>query len=241
MNADLNLARLVKQVGDVAIYDVIGSQDHERIEALLSIYAHLFPQYAHYTPRMRRRVYKPSENAEGHVVHYWLVEVDGQPAGIRTFRYNPKRRCGIAHALAIGPDYRATSVKGLQLSQFIINSCLHQITNDAIIRGLPKPCGMVNEVQYLSLMKHYETMGIQRLNIDYREPVFPETDSGAVQFHPMHLAILPDPDAGCDLTDKAVIADFALAYLVDHYGLLEDNQDVQTILTSINNSSRDYQ
>ncbi len=234
-------ARLVRAVGAVCIYDVLDSADQQRIDALLKIYADLFPQYAHYTARMQQRVYKPAENAAGHVVHYWLVEVNQQAAGIRTFRYIPSRRCGIAHALAVYPEFRHKMVNGMRLSHFIIVSCLEQIIEDAKQRGLPAPCGMVNEVDYPNLMKHYEMMGIHRLNIDYKEPIFSKNGTHEIEFHPMFLGLLPNPEANCDFADKSVISNFALAYLVDHYGLNEDNQDVQKILQSVNDLHGDEQ
>ena len=52
------------------------------------------------------------QHREGHVLHYWLIEVDGKPAGIRTFRYVRHRHCGLAHALAIDPSYREVMIEG---------------------------------------------------------------------------------------------------------------------------------
>src|SRR5687767_4296969 len=156
-------ARLVRQAGNVSIYDLLGSGDTHRLEKMLGLYARLFPQYEHYVPRMRRRAQFGNEYREGHVVHYWLVEVDGQPAGLRTFRYVRNRHCGLAHALAIDPAFRNVMVNGRRLSVFIIYECLEQVIRDAREKGDPPVFGMVNEVEPDRLMEHYIRNGLVQL------------------------------------------------------------------------------
>lgn len=234
------LEPVVKQ-DSVAIYELLGSGDEKRVEALLSLYARLFPQYAHYVPRMRRRAPFPSPNSRGHVVHYWLAEVDGKPAGLRTFRCIPERRCGLAHALAIHPDYREVRVNGQRLSTFIIYNCLDQVIRDAQALGKPSVLGMVNEVEYEHLMEHYSRQGIIKLPVQYLEPIFPEPDGNRtraqeldlVQLSPMYFGILPNPALPMKTYPPEVLADFVLAFLVDHYGLPEDHQAVRLALNSI--------
>lgn len=140
-------AKLIKQAGNVAIYDLLGSADSERVEKMLELYARLFPQYQHYVPRMRRRAQFENEHRPGHVVHYWLVEVDGVPAGLRTFRYIRGRHCGVAHALAVDPKFRTVMVGDKRLAVFVIYECLAQIIRDAQEKGDTPPLGMVNEVE----------------------------------------------------------------------------------------------
>ncbi|HCK65831.1 MAG TPA: hypothetical protein DHW49_06175, partial [Anaerolineae bacterium] len=79
--------RLVTQRENTAIYELLGSGDDKRIEAMLGLYQMLFPQYQHYIQRMRRRAQYPNEHRENNIVHYWLIEIDGKPVGLRTFRY----------------------------------------------------------------------------------------------------------------------------------------------------------
>lgn len=225
----------------VAIYELLGSGDETRGEALLALYAKLFPQYAHYVPRMRRRLPFPSANSRGQIVHYWLLEVDGQPAGLRTFRCVPARRCGLAHALAIDPAFRSVQVKEQRLSTFIIYNCLAQAIRDAEEQKQPPIFGMVNEVESERLMAHYRTQGIIQLPVRYVEPIFPPPEPGRdraqelalVQTAPMFLGLLPNPNLPTQDYSAEILRDFVLAFLVDHYGLPEEHDAVRTALASI--------
>ncbi len=234
-------ARLVVQKDSVAVYELLGSGDDQRIEAMLGLYQTLFPQYQHYVQRMRRRAKFKNEHREGNVVHYWLIEVNGNPAGLRTFRYVRHRHCGLAHALAIHPDFRETLVDNKKLSVFIIYECLHQIIRDAKERNDPPPLGMVNEVETNRLMEHYERNGLIQLPLKYVEPIFPPVAEGAsredelaqVRFSPMHMGFLPNPEAKINTYTKAMMTDFVLAFLVDHYGLPENHPVLLETLNSI--------
>jgi hypothetical protein len=234
-------AKLIFEQGNVAIYDVLNSDDTPRIEALLELYGRLFPQYQRYTPRMRRRAQFGSEHREGHIVHYWLVEVDGQPAGLRTFRYVKKRHCGLAHALAVDPLFRKVEVQGKRLAVFIIYECLAQIIRDAAEQGDTPPLGMVNEVEPERLMEHYTRNGLVQLPIQYVEPIFPPEVEGrsradelaATVFAPMRMGFLPNPNMKIETYSRAMITEFALAFLSDHYGLPENHPTVISVLASI--------
>ncbi len=234
-------ARLVLNEERTAIYDLTGSEDQARIESLLGLYERLFPRYRHYVPRMRRRLQYQPEHRPGHVVHYWLVEVDGQPAGIRTFRYVRGRRCGLAHALAVDPAFRDIRVRDAKLSIFVIHECLNQVIRDAVERSDPPPLGMVNEVEPDRLMEHYIQNGLVQLPIQYKEPIFPppdengnrEAELAAITFSPMHLGFLPNPRLNIGKYTRSMIADFALAFLTDHYGLPADHQVTLEVLRTI--------
>ncbi|MCZ2128130.1 MAG: GNAT family N-acetyltransferase [Anaerolineales bacterium] len=237
-------ARLAVEEGNVAIYDVLGSGDHERIEALLELYARLFPQYEHYVPRMRRRAEFGAEHRAGHIVHYWLAEVDGRPAGLRTFRYVRNRHCGLAHALAVDPAFRGTTVGGKRLAVFMIYECLNQIIRDAQAAGDEPPLGMVNEVDPDELMKHYIRNGLIQLPIDYVEPIFApeaqgrsrEDEINAAEFHPMKMGFLPNPQVKIEGYSKEMIENFALAFLTDHYGVPAEHPAVRQTLSTIKRS-----
>ena len=234
-------ARLVKQVESVAVYDLLGSGDTARIEKMLGLYAKLFPQYQHYVPRMRRRAQFANEYRAGHVVHYWLVEVDGQPAALRTFRYVHARRCGLAHALAVEPSFREVMVGDHRLAVFIIYECLAQIIHDAEQRGDVPVLGMVNEVEPHRLMEHYMRNGLVHLPLKYVEPIFPPEMEGrsrseelaATRFSPMHIGFLPNPKAKVEEYTSEMISSFAKAFLVDHYGLPEQHPAVLEVLETI--------
>ncbi len=230
-------ARLIRMDGSVKVWELNGSGDEARIEAMLELYARLFPQYAHYVPRMRQRARFGEEHRLGHIVHYWLIEVDGQPAGLRTFRYIRTRNCGIAIALAVDPIFREVLVNGYKLSMFLIHTCLDQIITDAEQIGAPPVLGMVSEVEFPRLMEHYKHNGMQELPIKYLEPIFPPklkvNEAAPIQFMPTILGFLPNPKLGGHAYDAKNVADFALAFLVDHYGLPVDHPQVQAVLNSI--------
>src|SRR5258707_13836236 len=190
---------------------------------------------------MRRRAAFDEEHRAGHVVHYWLVEINGRPAGIRTFRYVRERHCGIAIALAVDPAFREMVVEGQRLSLFLIHACLEQIVEDAQRLGDQPPFGMVNEVEYPRLMDHYKHYGILELPVKYVEPVFPPEDEGRsrveelkmVDFLPTSLGFLPNPALNGRAYNIEEVPHFALAFLVDHYGLPAEHPQVQAALDSI--------
>lgn len=233
--------RLVTQRENTAIYELLGSGDEQRIESMLGLYQMLFPQYQHYIQRMRRRAQYPNEHRENNIVHYWLIEIDGKPVGLRTFRYVSHRHCGLAHALAIHPDFREVVVEDKKLSVFIIYECLHQIIRDAKENGDAPVLGMVNEVETSRLMEHYERNGLIQLPLKYVEPIFSpeslgksrEEELAMIKFSPMHMGFLPNPEIKIEKYTKAMITDFVLAFLVDHYGLPETHPVVIETLNSI--------
>lgn len=234
-------AHYISSVGNVAIYELLGSGDINRIDSMLGLYARLFPKYEHYVPRMRRRTQFGSEHRPGHIVHYWLVEVDGQPAGLRTFRYIRGRHCGLAHALAIDPAYREVLVNEKKLAVYVIYECLRQVICDAQERRDSPLLGMVNEVEPDRLMEHYTRNGLVQLPVKYMEPIFPPEAAGksreevlsGIVFSPMHMGFLPNPMAGVKEYTRPIISDFVLAFLVDHYGLPESHPMIRRVLNTI--------
>lgn len=229
------------QKDNVAIYELLGSGDEQRIEAMLGLYQNLFPQYQHYVQRMRRRASYPNEHRENNIVHYWLVELNGQPVGLRTFRYVRHRHCGLAHALAVHPNARATLVDDKKLAVFVIYECLQQIIRDAKECGDVPVLGMVNEVETERLMEHYERNGLIKFPLKYVEPIFPpyvagrsrEDELALVKFSPMHMGFLPNPEIKIEAYTKEMLTDFVLAFLVDHYGLPQTHPTVVETLNSI--------
>ena len=237
-------ANLIKSVENITIYELLSSGDKKRIENFLFLYTQLFPQYVHYIPRMLRRIEFPKTHRAGHILHYWLVEVDGKFAGLRIFRYIHNRHCGIALALAIHPDFRSVTVNGQRLSTFIIYACLEQIIQDSTSMGGPPALGMVNEVESPRLMKHYIQNGLIKLQVNYMEPIFPPEKLGRsrleeinmIHFAPMQLGFLKNPTVQVNTRDPQLIQDFTLAFLVEHYNLPENHPMVQKIIASIPNT-----
>jgi hypothetical protein len=208
---------------------------------MLNLYAELLPQYAHYLPRLRQRTGWGEEHRLGHIAHYWLVEVDGQPAGFHTFRYVHKRRVGLSHALAVKPAYRDLYVCWQPLSMYLLHACLEQVSEDAKRLGNDSMYGVVSEVEPSCLMDRYMENGVLELPLAYVKPVFPAEQPGRTRaeeiaqahFVPMFLGILPNPGKGVPFYTSDLIANFAMAFLIDHYGLPIEHRQVQSVLSSI--------
>ena len=234
-------SQLVRSEGNIKIWSLLGSGDTRRIDAMLHLYAELLPKYVHYVPRLRRRAEWGEERRLGHIVHYWLLEVDGEPAAFHTFRYVQKRRVGLSHALAVKPAYRNQYVCWQPLSMYLLHACLDQIQADAKGLGEEFTYGVVSEVEPSRLMDRYMENGVLELPLAYVKPAFPpeqprrtRTEEFALaHFVPMFLGILPDATKGIPFYTSDLIANFALAFLVDHYGLPVEHREVQSVLSSI--------
>lgn len=225
----------------VVIHELLGSGDSARVETMLSLYGELFPDYKHYIPRMRRRSTMNTIARPGVTAHYWLIEVDNKPMGITSFRYVHVRNCGLGISFALLPEARSVTTEGKRLSAFTISKIMDQLLADAEQIGSSSFPGMVTEVEHVELMNHYKRMGMLELPIKYHEPVFPPEVNGQTRddelkllnFLPAILGFTPNPAARQARLNRAVLTDFALAFLIDHYGLSEDHLKVQSIIQSI--------
>ncbi len=230
-------SQLITENDGVSIYELLTSNDAERLEAMLALYARFLPDYKHYVPRMRRRAAFPSDHRVGHLAHYWLFEYQGKPIGLTTFRYVVKRECGLGVSFAIDIEARKIRIGEKRLSAFIIGEILAQLKKDAAQTdtGL---YGLVTEVEHRGLMEHYKKMGMLELPMQYYEPIYPVEDKNddlestinKIKFIPVILAITPNQKL---VLNAALLRNFAKAFLVDHYNLPEDHIKVQEILRSI--------
>lgn len=232
---------LIFSNAEIKVFELLGSGDIPRINAMLELYARFFPEYAHYTARMQRRAKLPSESRRGHRVHYWLIEYKDTPVGIFMFRYILPRKCGLGTALALDPSVRAVSVDGKPLTAFMFGKVLAQLEKDALAMGSMECFGMVSEIEHLGLMKRFEKFGMVELPLQYFEPIFPpkaeelpeEEMLSKISFIPAHFCILPHPNSSNREYSPKTVKEFALAFLVDHYNLDEDHYKVQEVLESI--------
>ncbi len=234
-------SQLARSEGNLKIWSLLGSGDTARIEAMAGLYAQLLPQYAHYVPRLRRRAEYGEEHRTGHLVHYWLLEVDGEPAAFHAFRYVRERRVGLSQALVVKPAYRKLQAGGQRLSLYLLSASLEQVVADAARLGDERPFGVISEVEPSSLMDHYMQHGLLELPIAYVKPLFPAEQPGRTHaeeiassnFIPMFLCILPDRARDIPFYTSDLIANFAMTFLVDHYGLPLEHREVQSVLGSI--------
>ncbi len=225
----------------LAVYELIEG-DPERLEAALRLYAALMPKYAHYMPRMRHRAQLSADHDPRFLEHLWLLEVDGDPAALTAFKYVPGRHCGLGIDLVVSPDYRAFGVgRYRRLAEFVNASVVAQVHADARAAGHPTPVGLVVEVAAPELVAHYRQYGLVELPVEYLEPSFPpqiEAHTGPVDpeeltFSPMHLGIFPTVGTRFDLSDRDMLADLVMAFLVDHYRLPGDHWAVRRALESL--------
>jgi len=217
----------------VEIYELLGSGDCDRLDAMLALYAQYFSEYAHYVPRMRRRAQHPSEKREGQVAHYWLFEYEGKPVGLTTFRYIVKRECGLGVSFAVDTAARSICVNNQRFSAFVISQIMKQLKKDAA-RTDTGLYGLVTEVEHRSLMEHYKKMGMLELPMQYFEPVYPPENGDNLQsriekitFIPVILAVIPN---GGFALNKPMLTNFTEAFLIDHYELSKSHPMVKKML-----------
>lgn len=234
-------AELISSDSGIKILELLGSKDQPRINAMLELYERFFPEYAHYIPRMRRRVEFPSKTRRGHRAHYWLVEYNDTPVGLSTFRYISSRKCGLGVSFALDPSVRSIKINEKPLSAFVISKIMEQLEIDSAAMGNTELFGLVTEVEHVRLMQRYKKFGMIELPIQYLEPIFPpETDYhqhkeklSGINFIPVFLGITPNPEIPPKKFTHTIIKDFALAFLVDHYNLDENHPRVQEVIRSI--------
>ena len=230
-------AKLVCSQSGVNLYELLASDDNERLESMLALYAQSFPDYAHYLPRMRRRAAFSGNTRTGHLAHYWLLEHEGKPIGLTTFRYIQKRECGLGISFAVDKKARSIKVGKQRLSAFIIGQIMQQLKKDAA-QTKTKLYGLVTEVEHRSLMEHYKKMGMLELPVQYFEPIYPPEQDGddlqsrveKINFIPVFLAITPN---GSVDIKPCLLRKFIKAFLVDHYDLPQSHPMVQKTLNSI--------
>lgn len=232
--------QIIYEDSQIRIVELLGTGDKERLETMLTLYSWLFPEYAHYTVRMRRRASLPQVTRPGHIAHYWLIEAGSKSAGLCTFRYIQRRNCGIGVAFGLNPATRAIVVREERLSKFVISMIMEQLAKDCSVMGSPDYLGLVTEVEHRKLMDHYVQLGMYELPISYFEPIFPvekHHEPGIPcrpsKYEPVFLGMTPNPVIGYKKYRCEELADFALAFLVDHYGLQSDHETVRTVLKSI--------
>ena len=112
------------------IYNIVGGKHPEQLDIFLEIYDDLFPQYIHYFPVIRQRASAPADVDPNFIENQWLIELEGQPAALATFKYATQRACGIALALAIKPDFRTRMVDGQRLSGLLNQLQVEQINQN---------------------------------------------------------------------------------------------------------------
>ena len=224
---------------DIILHDLIGG-NVARLDALMAIFAECFPQYAAAAPRLAQKAHRPADANSHFIAHQWLAEVDGQAAGMFSFKYAPGRDLGLAVYLAVRPAWRSLHVDSLPLSAWLIQSGLRQLAADAAAAERPMPAGLFFEVEPDRLVARYREFGFVELPVEYYEPRYAQprtgpgepTDAGQVIFQRTHFGVFPSDGAPDNPTGPGVVTSAVLAFMVDHYGLPETHWVVARAVAS---------
>ncbi len=223
----------------VVIHELTGG-NVAHLEPFLELFVETFPQYAFRVPRLRRNAERPAMQGL-FIEHQWLVELEGEPAAMTTFKYAPQRNLGLGIHLAVHPRYRQRRAGPYpRLSALIVAGTRAQVAADARAVGNPLPLGYLAEVEHHQLVARYQEYGFVELPIDYHEPSLPpgSPESAArnldnLQFQRMYLGIFPLAGPEAALFDAAFLHTATLAFLVDYHQLPEAHWAVQRALHSI--------
>jgi len=223
---------------DLIIHDVTGGNvDH--LDALVGLMEELFPQYIHNLPRVTQRAYQPPDADRRCINHQWLAEVDGNAAGLISFKYVPARNLGLLIYLAVKPAFRLPWKDiPCRLSEILLISALDQLQIDAQTAGQLAPSHLAAEVEYPELLERYKHYGFVELPVEYYEPpdsyepgtFRSEMEPDFATYRPMYMGIFPARPAFVDPTEGDLLRDVLLAFYVDHYGLPEDHWTIQRAL-----------
>jgi hypothetical protein len=240
-------------VPGLSIHETMGG-DPTRRETMLRLYAEIFPEYAYYLPYMAYKMEHPIDSDPAFIERWWLIEIEGQSAGLNYIKYAPERNCGFLLSIGFLPQYRKFRVgKYPRLLDFIVDISNEQLKADAAMLGRPIPMGMVAEFQrpepfmekadqdwYHHVINRFSSLGYSDLGIDYYEPPYVfgheeylQIDPAELTSHRMLLSILPLSGGQFEPGNPHMIRECALAVLADHYKLPETHWVVQAALNSI--------
>jgi hypothetical protein len=238
----------------IRVYETNGGDPIYR-QKLLDFYPELFPEYGYYLPYMEYRMTLPVDSDPLFIERWWLIEVEGQVAGLRLFKYSPSRNCALVLGTSIKSEFRKYPVAGYdRLSSYIVSLTAEQIMVDARAARRPIPVGLVSEVQlpephmtaeeaayHIHIADRYHDMGYVDLPVEYYEPPHIVGKESYLQgvaledlpYNHMVLSVRPIEGGGFDPHDQQMMTDCTLAYLTDHYKLPSDHWIVTRALESI--------
>ncbi len=186
------------------IREVVGL-DAPHLPAAIELFREIFPEDVRYVPYLRACARQRSPDHPATFDHVWLVEVDGDFAGVRIFSYVHTRDLGHGAYVGLLEPYR-----GLGIGTWLVEKTLRQLQADAEAFGRPEPLGYAVEVEPVDpahreadrrLAFHLQAGGVP-LDVDYLEPpmirgvsyIAPEQLTG-VEPKPMELVFYPtQPD-----------------------------------------------
>ncbi len=225
----------------LSVHEVLGGSKRD-LDDLLAVHRELFAKFSSYIPYMIERAKDPPDADPCFVEHWWLARIDGEPAGIRYFKYVPARHCGLSLGIAVLKPYRhLTFGRYGRFSKLLTLTSLEQLQADAAAAGQPVPVGIVAEVENY-LLPRYDEYDFIRLPIDYNEPSStPEANAARgeaedhLSFRPIQLGVFMLADTSFDPFNRQMLRHMVLAFLADHYSLPDDHPVVCRALESIQN------
>jgi hypothetical protein len=226
----------------LTIREVLGGSPRD-LDDMITVHLELFPQFESYVPYMHERAKQPPDAEPGFVEHWWLARIDDEPAGVRYFKYVPRRNCGLSLGIAIRKKFRRLTFGEHygRFSKLLTLASLEQLRADALAAGDPIPIGIVAEMEGY-LHKRYAEYDFIEFSIDYNEPSSTPDASEArgetpdydnLSFRWIQLGLFKLADTSFDPYNLEMLDNMVLAFLVDHYGLPEDHWAVQRALDSI--------
>lgn len=231
--------------GVVRIYDVIGGQNTEYLDALLNLYREFFPAYIPVLSKVREKALLPANSDPRFINHQWVAVLEGEPVGFVSFKFAVRHNLGLALSLAVHRAYRSLAWgEYRRFSDFLHTQMMKQQELDSAMGELPPLPGVVAEVEKITgpndprvrLHEHYKEYGAVPLPITYHEPDSARNLSTPTEenMHPMQLYIFPvHVRQADDLRSADMLERVINAFLVDHYGLAENHWIVQQARKSI--------
>ena len=92
---------------------------------MLQLYPEIFPEYAYYLPYMAYKMEQSIASDPAFIERWWLIEIEGQSAGLNYIKYAPERNCGFLLSIGFLPQYRKFKMgKYSRLLDFIVDGAM---------------------------------------------------------------------------------------------------------------------
>src|SRR3954469_16365958 len=72
---------ILLDVPGLSVHETMGG-DQNRRDAMLQLYAEIFPEYAYYLPYMAYKMEQSIDSDPAFIERWWLIEVEGRSAGL---------------------------------------------------------------------------------------------------------------------------------------------------------------
>ena len=225
---------------EVQLFDLVDGNT-ERLDAFLNLFCETFPQYAQVAQRLAQKAALPANANLDFIAHQWLLEIGQIPAGLCSFKYNPRRNLGLVVFIAVAERFRRTILENMRLSEWLIYGSIQQMQEDARSLNRPSPDGLILEVEPLRLVERYRQFGFVTLPVDYWEPLYLHprqgvagpTDLSQVQFSSRFLGAFPVGNRPVAVNSPAFCKRVLSMLAFDHYHIPEEHWSIQKAFQSI--------